>query len=232
MIGSVTSTAGTCTIHSKSSSDRQKAGCRKTNGEKADCEEQRLDHRHADNAYRHATDRRGRQRNQMGPARLAAGKTSQQTPSKIGGALAIGDEHGGNPERKNERYWPAARPPARRHEPCRRRTATPRRIWRAPPACWWRRAPRTPSVSGRPAEGRQAMAAAAGRSGFDLQARDERIHGRAKRRHHGDHRHQHHRDADQPDQQRRPAITEPGAPDGDAADTASPPGSRTRAGCR
>ena len=90
-------------MHSKSSSDRPKAGCRKTNGEEADCEEKRLDHRHADNAYRHATDRSGRQRNQVGPALLAADKKSQQTPSEIGGAPAVGDEYGGNPERKNER---------------------------------------------------------------------------------------------------------------------------------
>jgi transposase len=36
-----------------------------------------------------------------------------------------------------------------------------------------------------------------------------RIQRGRKRRHHRGHRHQHHRDADQPDQQRRPAITEP-----------------------
>ncbi len=42
-------------------------------------------------------------RNQMGPLRLAAGKTPQQTPSEIGGAPAVGDDDGGNRERENER---------------------------------------------------------------------------------------------------------------------------------
>jgi hypothetical protein len=32
----------------------------------------------------------------MGPLRLAAGKTSEQTPSEIGGAIAVGDDDGGN----------------------------------------------------------------------------------------------------------------------------------------
>ena len=103
MIGSVTRTAGTCTIHSKSNTTVQKAGGWKTNGEETDCEEKRLDHRYADNAYRHTADRRGRQRNQMGPPLLAAGKKSEQTPSEIGGAPAVGNEHGGNRERENER---------------------------------------------------------------------------------------------------------------------------------
>ena len=37
------------------------------------------------------------------PSRLAAGKKSQQAPSEIGGAPAVGDDDGGNPERENER---------------------------------------------------------------------------------------------------------------------------------
>ena len=39
-----------------------------------------------------------RQRNQMVPPLLAAGKTSQQAPSEIGGAPAVGDDDGGYPE--------------------------------------------------------------------------------------------------------------------------------------
>ena len=37
------------------------------------------------------------------PAHLAADKEPEQTPGEFGGTLAVGDEHGGNCERKDKR---------------------------------------------------------------------------------------------------------------------------------
>src|SRR5271156_732919 len=60
-----------------------------------------------------------RQLNQMAPPLLTAGKKSEQSPSEIGGAPAVGDDDGGNPERENERYLAGGQAAGGRYEACR-----------------------------------------------------------------------------------------------------------------
>src|SRR5271165_5919101 len=118
MIGSVTSTAGTCTIHSRSTTTVQRPAAGRPMAKKPTA--RRSDWITATQTTPTATPRIVAPVSvTRWPPRSAAGKTSQQAPSEIGGASAVGDDDGGYPERKNERDLAGGKATGGRHEPCR-----------------------------------------------------------------------------------------------------------------
>jgi len=103
MIGSVTSTAGTCTMHSKSITTVHRPAAGRPMAKKPTA--RRSDWITATPTTPTATPRivEAVSVARWPPRSSLPLKRPQQTPSEIGGAPAVGDDHGGYPERKNER---------------------------------------------------------------------------------------------------------------------------------